>query len=765
MRTSIHVVAKSALAAGSVLTLAAGLLSTPPAAMAAQTQAAAVVPAATVMLKRLPAGRDELVFRGENATRTWQVYLGPAEAARISNFQLAMLNAVVVLPERSSVNLTINGRALPPVPVRSPDEFTNVMVKIPPGVLLAGANTVQASVALTHRVDCSVKATYELWALLDPARTGFVINGADSYVIRSLDEIAAEPLAEDGATHIHVRMQDFGDPEAVGRAGRAVAALVRRAGLARPIVDVGPEAGQGPGFDVVLAAGEAPEAALRDVVRVLGRDDAVTLARDATTNRLVLVLSGTDEADLDARIAALDKVAARGRPGRAPADEVAIKAGVAKSFAELGLATDSFSGRHFLSSVAIALPPDFYPSSYEKSRLLIDGFHSGALDRNSQLIFRVNDSVVSSVSLAAGAPEQFSRQPVELPLRFFHAGHNELAIEGITSSPLDQQCDVAAMRHDSRLTIAGTSELEFPSFAHLATLPQIPSAISAIVVPESGGRPNVYLSDLDRSSVATALTILANMAATTGAIETPIVHLEPPAPDDAPGVVIAPLDQVPEYLAAPLRKIAAPALPAEPAADVAGSAAPAPTDADPPGSQDQRATADVGLAGRLRGVFANGAALSKTSGLLFRASDRQAGLPPLPAHFLLIGAVNPSVAAQTVGGLPVPQFTRDASQWLVVTAQSPDAYKKGVERLIVDGRWKDLAGEAVSLDLDTGSLHSAQPARVAYVVPNHLALSEIRPILGGILSDNILLTLGALIILVSILGLSTHALVRKTGVR
>ena len=96
--------------------------------------------------------------------------------------------------------------------------------------------------------------------------------------------------------------------------------------------------------------------------------------------------SGTDEADLDARIAALDKARPARDLGRASAARRRHRRRRRKSFAELGLATDGFSGRHFLSSVDIALPADFYPSGYEKSRLLIDGYHSGALDRNGELI-------------------------------------------------------------------------------------------------------------------------------------------------------------------------------------------------------------------------------------------------------------------------------------------------------------------------------------------------------------------------------------------
>ena len=772
MRTSIHIVAKSAFAAGSALAVAAGLLSAPPAAMAAATPAATLAPASTTTLKRLPAGHDELVFRGENAARAWQVYLSPTEATRISSFQLGLLNSVVDLPDRSSVKLTINGRPLAAAPVRSPDEITNLPVKIPPGVLLPGLNTVQVNVALTHRVDCSVGATYELWALLDPARTGFVVDNVDSYAIRSLDELAAEPLAEDGATHIHVRLQDVADPDSVGRAARFVDALVRRAGLARPIVDVGPEPGHGPGFDVALFSGETPDLGAGGALRVLGRDDDVTLVRDASTSRLSLILSGTDDADLDARIAALDKARPRVSLGRWSPQGVAFDAGGRKSFAELGLATDGFSGRHFQSSVDIALPADFYPSGYEKARLLIDGYHSGALDGRGELIVRVNGAIVSSISMASGMPEKFDRQPVELPLRFFHPGHNEIAIEGISSSALDQQCDLVSMPRDARLTIAGTSELEFPSFAHLGTLPQIPSALAALAAPDKGGRPTVYLANLDRDSAATALTILANLASTSGKFDAPIMRLERPTPGDVPGIVVGSLDQLPEYLATPLQAIAAPPDLAAVSAAETNSAADAPKQKDEsaaidaPKSDDEPAAAgSAGFNRRLRDLLASGALWWKTADFLFPAGDRRAGLPTLPARFLLIGAVNPNVTTETIGGVALPQLTHDASQWLVVSAQSSDAVKKGVESLIIDGQWRDLAGQAVSLDLDSGSLRSAQPAHVAYVEPSAFVLSDVRPILGGILSDNILLTFGALIALVSILGLSTHALIRKSGVR
>jgi len=710
----------------SALALAIAQVLAPSGAVAAQLREAAVAPAEAPLLKRLPASRDELIFRGENASRDWPVYLSPAEAARAASFQLAMLNAVVVLPDRSSLKLSVNGHPLSTLPVRSPEGITVVRVKIPAGVLTPGVNKVHMNVALTHRVDCSVKATYELWALLDPAKTGIALEGGLPYSVRSLDELAAEPLAEDGTTRIHLRMADDADPESIGLAGRFINVLVRRAGLARPIVDVGPELGRGSGFDVVL--------------------------------------SGATDAELDERISELDRIAPKQTVAQSLAEGVAIDAGARKSFAELGFETDNFAGRHYMSSVDLKLPSDFFPASHDRVRLLIDGGDSGLLDQNSELIFWVNGTIVSSMPLVPGKPEQFAHKLVELPLRSFRPGHNELAIEAMTSSPLDRQCDLVAAHRDTRLTIAGTSELEFPQFARLGAVPQLPSALAGGAGPEKGGRLNLYLPDLERASIGTALTVLANMTSVDGRTAAPLVHLEPPGLGDAPGVVIAPIDQLPEKLAAPLRKLIAPSAAPDEAADVSGQAG-AVVDADARRGVEQTPASSATPFNDMNRVAEAGLAMLRSRGFFFSIDDRDAGALPFSANSLLIGAVSPAGAPQTIGGVEIPQIVSDASQWLVITAQTSDGCASGVERLVANGQWSALAGEAVSLDLETHQLRSVQPSRVAYVAPGGLALSDIRPILGGVVSDNILLSLAALILLMSILGASTHAMIRRMGAR
>ena len=740
---------RSAAAGALALALTAAPLRLAADAAAAQLVAEAPSRADAVALKRLPAGPQELVFRGENANGRWSVSLSPAEAARAQTFQLAILNAVVALPERSSLKLIVNGRLLSTVPVRSAEKPDVVLVKIPPGVLAPGANDVQVRVALAHRVDCSIKATYELWALLDPAKTGFVIDAsASAYSIRSLDDLAAEPAAEDGATHIHVRLADAADPEAIGRAGRLVNALVRRAGLLRPVVDVGPQEGQGAGMDIVVAVGAAGDALVGDL-RVLGRENGVTLARDPATNRLIVVLAGVDDADLETQLSNLEDAAPTTRAPSENADGVAIGSGARIAFSDLGLATDNFTGRRFLASASLALPSDFFSAESDRARLLIDGARSSDLDPSSELIFRVNGAIASSLRLGSSNVTEFDHKLVELPLRFFRPGHNEIAIEGLLPSPADRQCETASAGRETRLTIAGTSTLEFPRFARLRTLPQLASTLSD-GVKDRDGRVNLYLPDAAPSAVGVGMTVLANMSRQLGSLKSLVVHFEPPEREDAPGVVVATVDQLPEFIAASLRRTLSP---------VGGDAARA-ADAARPSESSQRLSLNLNW-----NVALEAARAQLRNHGFFYGADKGPGALSLTQNGVLIGAVSPTPPTPILGGVDIPQFVASPRQWLVVAAHDAGGYATAIDRMVANGRWSDLAGQAVVYDPDSDLLQSAQPTRVAYVLPNRLVVADLRPILGGIFSDNILLGFGLLLLLMSALGLSTHALIRRMGGR
>lgn len=734
--------------------LATFLGATPLSAGAATSPEVANPEPATV-LKHLPAGHDELVFRGESAHRSWSVLIGRGEIERTKVFQIALKNAIALMPDRSSVKVAVNGRLLATVPARSPESLSVVPVAIPSGLLVPGFNTVDVSVTMAHRVDCSVAATYELWTLLDPAQTGFVLPGSARGGLRSIADLAAEALAEDGTTRIGLRMADPADAAAISRTAMFVDALVARAGLVRPVVRAEPGGGRGPGFDVVLAAGRARDEAARSL-RILGREDGVTFARDGNSDRLVLLLGGSDDADLDRQISAF---VAKG-PGLAlpaPAGQMIVEGETRRSFASLGRPTESFAGRRYASALDVVLPGDFYPANYDKAQLLIDSSYAANLDPDSDLVFHVNGALVSSLRLGPDRGGALRHEAVELPLRFFHPGHNEVALEAVLATPADRQCDTSAMADSVRFTLAGTSEIAFPRFAHLGTIPQIPGAMAGARQADGGGAVDLYLPQADTLSVGSGLTVLANMASDRRAPGRANVHLGPPADGAVPGVVVAPFATLPGDLREAVRtRMAVVEDGTESRSSDGGSAR--------PGAAVEGASHALSEGFDMRALAAGAQRLLKNQGFFFGV-DQRAQTVPMSAHSLMVAAVDPRSRDGGPDGLNLPRFTTSDAQWLVVTAADDATLRDGLTRLVSDGQWGDLDGQAVSLDLRSGKTASVQPSHLLYVAPDHLVLSDVRPILGGLVSNHIELSLLVLMLLMAVLGVSTHVLVRRSGVK
>ena len=724
-----------------------GALGGPASAVALESHQSLFVANGPTILKQLPAGRDELVFHGEAASRTWSMFLSASEAAHAATFQLALLNSVVVLPEKSSLKLMINGRSVGVIPVGSADKATPYALKIPTGLLMPGRNKVQISVAMTHRVDCSINATYELWASLDPAQTGVKLEGAEAYSVRSLEELAAEPLSEDGTTRIHLRMPDNPDAASVDRAARLVQAVVRRAGVSRPVVDVGRDIGRGPGFDILV---EEDAASYPDEnLKLLGREGRIIFGRDLSSDRLVLVIAA-NETNIEAALAEIETSLSKGSSSSAP---TTLEADGRRSFAELGLSTENFSGRHYLSSANIVLPADFFPANDDKVRVILEGFHSNTLDDSGEIIFRVNGALASSLRLASGREERFNRRAVDLPMHFFHPGQNEISIEGLTSSVFDQQCDALASAHEPRLTIAGSSEIVLPRFARLITEPQISTTFVG-ALDSRQRETHVYLADSDRATLGAVLTTLTNMAL-TGNMSSPVIHLGLPTDGDAPGIVIAPLDELPAAIAMPVRRL----IVSGPTDESNGGADNA------TGSKQQSPNTSNDVAAQFSDTLDGGKTLLTSLGLPLTGIKEQIDRLPLNDTSMLVTAVEPARESHSYAGINLPRLLSKPDQWLIITGLTPDTYIGGIGRLVSSGRWALLGGHASTFDMKTGDLRSIEPTEVSYVVPSDIKLSEIRPVLGGILSENMLVGIVAWFLMIMVLGISTHALISRTGVR
>ncbi len=76
-----------------------------------------------------------------------------------------------------------------------------------------------------------------------------------------------------------------------------------------------------------------------------------------------------------------------------------------------------------------------------------------------------------------------------------------------------------------------------------------------------------------------------------------------------------------------------------------------------------------------------------------------------------------------------------------------------------------MSGEVAVYDPDAGTLRERPADLLTYVLPSRIALGDLRPILGGVVSGNIVVACGGLLLLLALLGLSTQLLLRIFGER
>ncbi|KPF62807.1 hypothetical protein IP69_19675 [Bosea sp. AAP35] len=367
-----------------------------------------------------------------------------------------------------------------------------------------------------HRVDCSVTATYELWSEINLSDSGLIGLPAAAALRRLVDLPA---LSASGSERTPIRLRIGGAPDTLelDRAMRAVNAVILSANIQRPHVEIAPEAGGGPGIDLVVG-GEAPAGAIQ-----LESDLGLFFSADSETGRSTLMVRSIPGVDVETTLRRLTEAASAptgsspGRRALANTKGRAVHSGSSFSFAELGVDSRIFDGRMLQSSFGFKLPSDFFAAPYGSASLLLESSFIGEAGPGKQISIRVNDQIAAVVPIHQRGPGEADQRRIELPMQMFKPGFNFVAVEAHLA-PVERACDATvAAASPARLAINGSSRISFGQLARVSVLPNL-AATLAHGFPHIGQDDvtTVAVSSSDPRYLSAAMTWLGRMTAASG---------------------------------------------------------------------------------------------------------------------------------------------------------------------------------------------------------------------------------------------------------
>jgi len=481
---------------------------------------------------------------GEIGSSEWPIYVTEAQARRKLQFKLGYVSAVSVMPEASTLTLTINDEVIGQTPIKAVQSVRTVTFDVPEGLLRPGFNSVRLSAEQRHRVDCSLEATYELWTQIDPTQTGLLLPESDTGV-DNLADLGALLPDEQGALPIRAVMPEKAKPDDIERVLRAVQLISIVGRFEQPVVDTGPLADGRYGVNLLVGAAPSLEKDVKfDFLRSVDRPRAFVLPATAE-RRATIVVTGVDAAQVDEAmkqflVATAPKGSDAGLRAAAAFPGVRMQGGQRVKLSEIGVQSQEFTGRLFRAAFNIIMPPDFYAADYGRAYLHLAGGYAGGLNSRAQIVMNVNDRTAVSLSLLRSSGEVFKESPLPLPLGFLRPGLNRIEIEAHVPTDRDASCDpLSAIHASKRFLLLDSTEIELPPVARVARMPDLAvTATGGFPYADSATRPRLYLPSLDRKSVGAAATVVAHLAV---AAARPIdFQIATSPPSQGPTLAVAP---------------------------------------------------------------------------------------------------------------------------------------------------------------------------------------------------------------------------------
>ena len=435
----------------------------------------------------------EFALSGETAARAWSLFLSPEQAKSKSVLRVTYQNAILVAPEHSRLQISINGKSVLDEPVSSPESLKSVTADLPAGLMREGANTIEFRTELRHRTDCSIQSTYDLWTDINPSETYLNFEDEDALDLHRVDDIRAVGLDAEGRTKFNIvsPIDDFtsATPSLV-RLAEGLSLLARMPNQTTTISSTILSA-EGDGILTTLvgpadklrllgAPISEPSGPSTEFVRMTGKD-----------KRSLFVVTGQNWSDVNIAISNLVALSDRPRTQQREAisqpswrvpDAPMFRGEKSVSFADLGLQTQEFSGRRFHVDFTIAVPADFYAQAYGKMTLLLDAGYTEAVLPGSHLDVFVNGNIATTVPIG-GSGAILQKSPIPVTMRHLRPGINEISLEANLLTDADAAC-LPGMNggDDRRFVLFDTSQLQIPDFARISTVPNL-SALRGLGYP------------------------------------------------------------------------------------------------------------------------------------------------------------------------------------------------------------------------------------------------------------------------------------------
>lgn len=723
----------------------------------------------------IPFEQPASAFRlsGEDDTGRFTFALSAAQAAAGGTLAIAYRNAVSVLPDTSTLDISVNGSKVSTVPVASPIGFLQEKLKLSAALLKEGRNEVRIRARQQHRVDCSLDATYELWTEFDPEMTGFETVRPATF--RDFGDLASVGRNEDGKTEIKLVVPQPVTAEALNEAAPVLQTLTLFLNREDIVVSVADRPGEGAGIDLLVLTDKTGS---RLASLAGAAPHGLSVRKGADAQRAMVILRAGSASEITRQLLAairgpLDKGLQTGifaaKTGRLFAEE-----NTSYLLSETGYTTEIFQGRLSRTAFDLVMPADFYPAEYATVDLYLKAATSPGLKQTSQFLVRVNDRVVKSYPFRNRDGEEFDGKRIELPMRAFRPGSNRVEFLAEVPVEADDACTPGARYEGKpRFLLLDNSEIHVPRLARIGRLPDL-AAFSGRAYPYANGNVfDLFVEHPDNASLGAALTVLSRLAlAARNPLDANIVFSQAdPAPGRDALIVSA------ERSVAAVEKGGRNALWSDDGDGDAGTAMA--LAADPittagigglsiaPHARETSAAdedPDALLRAFQKSTAGSSDALSFNTRLrkwLSSASNRF-------GNWLAFG--RPSEPVSRGSGQSLLNVTQQASPdgkstWTVIQANSTRDLAVGTSRLIDAPLWNALTGGSAGIGADGVSLTS-EPARSQYIagLPDR-SIGNIRRVAAAWLSENFQFYVLAILVLMGGFALWLGRVVPRKGVR